>query len=67
MHVAVVGAGVIGTLTAHYLHTKGCAVTVYERADQAAAATSSANGGQLSYSFCDALANPLGPSVSIVC
>ncbi len=58
MHVAVIGAGVIGTLTAHYLHTKGCAVTVYESASQAATLTSSANGGQLSYSFCDALADP---------
>lgn len=58
MHVAVIGAGVIGTLTAHYLHAKGCVVTVYESASKAASMTSSANGGQLSYSFCDALADP---------
>ena len=58
MRVAVIGAGVVGALTAYYLHRQGMDVSVYERAGEAAALTSSANGGQLSYSFCDALADP---------
>ncbi len=58
MEVAVVGGGVVGTLTAHFLREQGCQVTVYERAEEPASETSRANGGQLSYSFCDAMADP---------
>jgi len=58
MDVAVVGAGVVGTLTAYYLRELGCRVTIYERAAGPAKAISRANGGQLSYSFCDAMADP---------
>ena len=58
MHVAVIGAGIIGTLTAHYLDALGVQVTVLERHAKAAAETSRANGGPLPYSFCDALADP---------
>jgi len=58
MRVAVVGAGIIGTLSAHFLNEHGLQVTVFDQASEAASMTSKANGGQLSYSFCDALADP---------
>ena len=58
MHVAVVGAGAVGTLTAYFLHRQGCQVTVFDRNDGPACETSFANGAQLSYSFADALADP---------
>ena len=58
MHVVVVGAGVIGVTTAYYLSQSGCAVTVIDRASEVADGASRANGGQLSYSFTDALAKP---------
>ncbi len=58
MHVAVLGAGVAGVTTAYYLAESGHCVTVIERASAVAMATSHANGGQLSYSYTDSLANP---------
>ena len=58
MRVAVVGAGIAGTLTSHYLFEHGCNVTVFDRASAPASNSSRANGGQLSYSFCDAMADP---------
>lgn len=58
MKVIVLGAGVVGATTAYYLAAAGHDVTVVERCDQPAAGTSRANGGQLSYSFTDALARP---------
>ena len=58
MRVAVVGAGIAGTLTSHYLFEHGCEVTVFDRANSPASESSRANGGQLSYSFCDAMADP---------
>lgn len=58
MHVVVLGAGVAGIASAYSLSAKGYDVTVVERADEVAAGTSFANGGQLSYSFTDALARP---------
>lgn len=58
MHVVVVGAGVIGVTTAYYLSQAGCTVTVIDRATEVADGASRANGGQLSYSFTDALAKP---------
>lgn len=58
MRVAVLGAGVVGIVTAYYLSERGHAVTVIERADDVAGGASHANGGQLSYSFTDALATP---------
>lgn len=58
MHVIVVGAGVIGVTTAYYLSRAGCDVTIIDRARQVADGASHANGGQLSYSFTDALAKP---------
>jgi len=56
--VAVLGAGVVGVVTAWYLAHKGHAVTVIERSDGVASGASHANAGQLSYSFTDALARP---------
>lgn len=58
MHVVVLGAGVAGVSSAYYLATQGCKVTLIDRAPEAAEGTSKANGGQLAYSFVDALAQP---------
>ena len=58
MHVAVLGAGVIGVTTAYYLSERGHSVTVVDRAAEVAAGASGGNGSQLSYSFTDAMASP---------
>ncbi len=58
MHVVVLGAGVVGVTTAYYLTERGHTVTVVECADEAASGASGGNGGQLSYSFTDAMASP---------
>lgn len=58
MKVIVLGAGVVGVTTAYYLSQQGCEVTVIEREDTVATGASFANGGQLSYGFTDALAQP---------
>ena len=58
MHVVVLGAGVVGVTTAYYLSERGHRVTVVDRADSVAAGASAGNGGQLSYSFTDAMASP---------
>lgn len=58
MRVVVVGAGVIGVTTAWYLTRSGVDVTVIDGRPHAGAGTSFANGGQLSYSFSDALGSP---------
>ena len=58
MKVAVVGAGVVGLTTAHYLHKAGANVHIFEREADVASQTSRANGAQLSYSFTDAMAAP---------
>ena len=58
MHVVVLGAGITGVTTAYYLAEAGHSVTVLDRGAEAAAATSHANGGQLSYSYTDSLARP---------
>jgi D-amino-acid dehydrogenase len=54
----VLGAGVVGVVTAWYLAQKGHSVTVVDRGGSVASGTSHANAGQLSYSFTDALARP---------
>jgi D-amino-acid dehydrogenase len=59
VHVVVLGAGVIGVTTAYYLTERGHSVTVVDRADEVASGASGGNGGQLSYSFTDAMASPL--------
>lgn len=48
MKIAVVGAGIIGTLTAYFLARKGHEVIVYERESRSAMKCSFANGGQIS-------------------
>ena len=58
MHVAVIGAGVIGVTTAYYLAKRGHDVTVIDREPEVAGGASYANGGQLCYTFTDALAKP---------
>ena len=58
MHVVVLGAGVVGVTTAYYLTERGHIVTVVDRADTVASGASAGNGGQLSYSFTDAMASP---------
>jgi D-amino-acid dehydrogenase len=58
MHVVVLGAGVIGVTTAYYLSGRGHTVTVVDHAPGVASGASGGNGGQLSYSFTDAMASP---------
>ena len=58
MHVVVLGAGVIGVTTAYYLSEHGHTVTVVDREQEVASGASGKNGGQLSYSFTDAMASP---------
>lgn len=58
MQVVVLGAGVAGITSAYSLAARGFDVTVVDRADAVATGTTFANGGQLSYSFTDALARP---------
>jgi D-amino-acid dehydrogenase len=58
MKVAVIGAGVVGVTTAYFLRQKQYEVHVYDRGTDAAEEASFGNGGQLSYSFVDALGDP---------
>lgn len=58
VHVAVIGAGVVGATTADALLRAGHRVTLFEQESEAACGASAANGGQLSYSYCDAMASP---------
>ena len=57
MHVAVLGAGVVGVTTAHFLAEAGHDVTIIDRDNDVAAECSHANGAQLSYSYVDAMAS----------
>ena len=61
MHIMVLGAGVVGTTTAWYLHKQGYEVTVVDRQSQAGLETSYANGGQISVSHAEPWANPSAP------
>lgn len=58
MRIAILGAGVAGLTTAYYLARDGHQVTVVERLEGVALATSYANGAQLSYSYVAPLAGP---------
>lgn len=51
MHVAVIGAGVVGVTTAYALSQRGHEVTVIERLEAAGLETSRANAGQRSYGY----------------
>lgn len=57
MQVAVLGAGIAGLAAAYLLHEAGHEVTVVDRSGPAAGA-SGGNGGQLSYSYVQPLADP---------
>jgi len=61
MHIVVVGAGIIGTITAWYLAERGHRVTVVERQPDSAMETSFANAGQISVSHCEPWANRDAP------
>jgi len=61
MHVAVLGAGLLGVSSAWHLAEDGHEVTVIDREVGAALATSFANGGQISTSHAEPWANPRVP------
>ncbi|UUR06886.1 FAD-dependent oxidoreductase [Sphingomonas glaciei] len=56
--VLVLGAGVVGVATAEALMRRGLSVTLVDRSAEAGNGASFANGGQLSYSYTDALSSP---------
>lgn len=58
MNIIILGSGLLGVTTAYELGKRGHQVTVLERNAAAAAETSFANGGQLSYSHGEPWANP---------
>ncbi|OUD14045.1 D-amino acid dehydrogenase [Thioflexithrix psekupsensis] len=58
MKIIILGAGVVGITTAYYLNRAGHDVTVIEQKEGAGLMTSFANGGQLSYSYTDPVAQP---------
>ena len=61
MHVIVLGAGLLGVASSHYLQQLGHDVTVIDRQAAPAAETSFANGGQISVSHAEPWANPAAP------
>ncbi|BCL77012.1 D-amino acid dehydrogenase [Jeongeupia sp. HS-3] len=58
MRVIVVGAGVIGVTSAHYLNAAGCAVTLLDAQPGPALGTSFANAGQVSPGYAAPWAAP---------
>lgn len=58
MEIVILGSGVVGVSLAWELLQRGHGVTVVDRAASPGLATSFANGGQLSYSYTDSLADP---------
>lgn len=58
MHVAVIGAGIIGVTTAYCLRRHGCEVTVIERNSGPAQEASFANGGVISPGYTGPWAAP---------
>jgi D-amino-acid dehydrogenase len=56
--VVVIGGGVIGVTTGAAIARRGLKVTVLERSEMLGAGATARNGGQLSYSYTDALASP---------
>ncbi|GAA4001047.1 FAD-dependent oxidoreductase [Sphingomonas humi] len=56
--ILVLGAGVVGVATAEALIRRGLTVTLVDAADGPGEGASFANGGQLSYSYTDALSSP---------
>jgi D-amino-acid dehydrogenase len=62
MHVAVVGAGIIGITTAHALRQQGCEVTVIDRRSGVAQEASFANAGVLAPAYVAPWAQPGMPA-----
>jgi D-amino-acid dehydrogenase len=58
MKICVIGAGIVGCMTAYRLAQLGCDVRLVDAASEAGTGTSFANGAQLSYSFVEPLASP---------
>ena len=58
MHVGVVGCGLLGLTTAHYLREFGCEVTVFDRTGGPAQETSYANGSMITPSLADPWNSP---------
>lgn len=58
MHVAILGAGVIGVTQAYYLAKKGYQVTVFERRERSALETSFGNAGQITPGYATPWAAP---------
>jgi D-amino-acid dehydrogenase len=56
--VVVIGGGIIGVTTGAAIARRGLKVTVLERAEMLGGGATARNGGQLSYSYSDALAAP---------
>jgi len=56
--VVVIGGGIIGVTTGAAMARRGLKVTVLERAEMLGGGATARNGGQLSYSYTDALAAP---------
>lgn len=56
--VAIIGAGIIGVTTAYLLTKSGYKVILIDAEEGVALQTSFANGGQLSYSYIDAMSSP---------
>lgn len=63
MHVAVLGAGVAGVTTAHFLRDDGHDVTVVDRQPAAACETSYANAGLVAPGHAYAWASPKAPRI----
>jgi D-amino-acid dehydrogenase len=61
MNVVVLGAGLLGIASAHYLRQQGHSVVVVDRQATPGAETSFANGGQISVSHAEPWANPSAP------
>jgi D-amino-acid dehydrogenase len=57
MHVCVLGAGIVGLSTAYQLTQRGIQVTIVDEANRVGAGASGDNGGQLSYSYVQPLAD----------
>lgn len=58
MKAIVIGAGIIGTLTAYYLARSGIEVTLVDKHDAPGKGASFANGGQLSYTYHEPFGTP---------
>jgi len=56
--VVVIGGGVVGVTTAEAFARRGVSVTLLERSPSLGSGVTARNGGQLSYSYVDALGSP---------